>query len=161
MEDIKVKVKDEVYGLEEAALYLFAKIKELYEYERETLKALAVLIRSKIARNIRNLEGCKEDLSLNKGEFDKLDDKLKNKLIEAIKETAGIIAKYNGRIVDLYYTKNCSGATANSEDVLGYHIGYLRRVFAICAGQRRMKWKLKLKGLWSFLTFPLLAIRKK
>ncbi|MCX7904736.1 MAG: SpoIID/LytB domain-containing protein, partial [Caloramator sp.] len=129
MEDIKVKVKDEVYGLEEAALYLLSTIKELYEYEKETLKALAVLIRSKIARNVRNLEGYKEDLSLNKDEFNEIDVKLKEKLKRAIEETEGIIAKYNGRIVDLYYTKNCSGATANSEDVLGYNIGYLRRVF--------------------------------
>ncbi|CCJ33165.1 N-acetylmuramoyl-L-alanine amidase [Caloramator australicus] len=161
MEDIKVKVKDEVYGLEEAALYLFAKIKELYEYERETLKALAVLIRSKIARNIRNLEGCKEDLSLNKGEFDKLDDKLKNKLIEAIKETAGIIAKYNGRIVDLYYTKNCSGATANSEDVLGYHIGYLRRVFCDLCRAKKDEVEVEVKRIMELFNLSSSSYKEK
>lgn len=161
MEDIKVKVKDEVYELEEAALYLFSTIKELYEYEKETLKALAVLIRSKIARNIRNLEENKDGLNFDKDKFDELDVKLKEKLKMAIEETEGIIAKYNNRIVDLYYTQNCSGATANSEDVLGYNIGYLRRVYCDFCKAKKDEVEVEVKRIMELFNLSSTSYKEK
>jgi N-acetylmuramoyl-L-alanine amidase len=57
-----------------------------------------------------------------------IDESSLNTLREYIEETKGIIAVNNGRAVDLFYTKSCGGATANSEDISGIRINYLRKV---------------------------------
>jgi len=126
--DIKVKVKDKYYELEKAVLYFLSSM-DILNYEMEVLKALSVLARSKLAKGNRNLgKGEKLDFYLDDSSFLNLDSYKKEKLEKAVYETEGIVAKYNEKLVDFYFTKNCSGGTANSEDVLGYNIGYLRKV---------------------------------
>ena len=50
--------------------------------------------------------------------------------IQAVKDTVGVIIKYQGNPVSLYYYSSCGGYTANNEDVwvTGSALGYLRAV---------------------------------
>ncbi|SEF38685.1 SpoIID/LytB domain protein [Caloramator fervidus] len=147
--DLKVKIKDKYYELEKATLYFLSSM-DILNYEMEVLKALSVLARSKMLKGNRNLgKDEKLDFYLDDSSFLNLDSNKKEKLEKAVYETEGIIAKYNEKLVDFYVTKNCSGGTANSEDVLGYKIGYLRKV--ICKFCKRKTTEsyldLKLNGM--------------
>jgi N-acetylmuramoyl-L-alanine amidase len=69
----------------------------------------------------------KDDLILDDNQ-ENIDEGSLNIIRQCIEETNGIIAVNNDRAVDLYYTKSCGGATANSEDISRIRINYLRRV---------------------------------
>ena len=47
---------------------------------------------------------------------------------QAVEETKGVLAKYNGEIVPLYFFATSSGHTENSENVWGGVVGYLKGV---------------------------------
>lgn len=99
--------------------------------EYEAVKALAVLKRSELSRRIKNsiyYDERNERLIIDEDSFLNLDDETKNILKKAAKDTKGIIAVSNERAVSMYFTECCGGGTANSEDVLGYKINYLRKV---------------------------------
>ncbi|SKA76325.1 SpoIID/LytB domain protein [Caloramator quimbayensis] len=95
--------------------------------EIEALKAAAVLKRSALSGYIKNSRYYlknKEAILIDDLNYEKNNALLK----KAIDETAGIIALYKDTPVDFYYTECCGGGTANSEDVLGVKINYLRKI---------------------------------
>jgi len=47
---------------------------------------------------------------------------------QAVNETKGILGRYNGEIVGLYFFATSGGVTENSENVWGNKVGYLRSV---------------------------------
>lgn len=99
----------------------------LKEYDIEVLKALAVLERSQLCKYIKNSCYSKyneEDIIIDK--MDSLDND--SVIRKAVQETRGYIAVNRDKAVDLYYTECCGGGTANSEDVLGCQLSYLRKV---------------------------------
>ncbi|KRQ87782.1 N-acetylmuramoyl-L-alanine amidase LytC precursor [Caloramator mitchellensis] len=129
MDDLRLLLNGKYIELEMAVLYHLSSFQEFFELEIETLKAISVLLRSKLCRGIRNLiENEKVNVELDENNYINLNTKLKEKINKAVSETEGLIVKYNNKIIDFYYTMNCSGGTANSEDVLGVNIPYLRRV---------------------------------
>lgn len=129
MGDLRVLVNGEYFELEGAVLYFLSQFSDFISLEKELLKAVAVLLRSNLCRGIRNLgDGEKISQKIDKKIIEELDLETRRRLEEVVNETEGIIVKYNGKIVDFYYTKNCSGGTANSEDILGTNIAYLRKV---------------------------------
>lgn len=85
----------------------------------EALKACAVIIRTNIIRNKNKT--IELDLS-------KIDDSSIKKAEKIVNETEGIIITYNGKPIDAKYHLTCGGSTENSENILGNHIFYLRRV---------------------------------
>lgn len=97
----------------------------------EVIKALIVLLRSQLMKEIRNSKYSapsnkniivRDDIEKN------IDDKKRYLIKEALNQTRDIIAINGDKALDLYYTKCCGGGTANSEDILGYRINYLRKV---------------------------------
>ena len=51
---------------------------------------------------------------------------------QAVDETHGIVAKYDGNVIGAFYFAHCDGQTRNSEDVWGYYHPYLRAVSCPC-----------------------------
>lgn len=85
----------------------------------EALKACAVIIRTNLIRN--QTKTIEVDLS-------KIDEASLKKANKIVKETKGIIITYNGKPIDAKYHLTCGGSTENSENILGNHVFYLRRV---------------------------------
>tara|TARA_B100001123_G_scaffold441103_1_gene581620 strand:- start:962 stop:2371 length:1410 start_codon:yes stop_codon:yes gene_type:complete len=48
--------------------------------------------------------------------------------VAAVNKTSGLIATYNNKAIDALYTANTGGITANSEEVWGNYVPYLRSV---------------------------------
>lgn len=96
----------------------------------EVIKALSVLVRSEMMQRIpssRYYNPQKEPVVADTVPGDGIytdDEVLKN----AVESTRGLIAVSGDKAVDVFFTKCCGGATANSEDIKGIRINYLRRV---------------------------------
>lgn len=57
---------------------------------------------------------------------------------QAVDETAGVVAKYRGRLIDALYTSTCGGATEDVENVfLGPALKYLRGTECVYEKQRQ------------------------
>lgn len=129
-----VKGKGESARIEiEEALKYEAAAYDMFDrnYETEVIKALAVLKRSQLAKEIKNSRYAapsKEDLIIDKSFYEGMDEDNKKLIADAVSATKGIIAVSGNKSVDMYVTECCGGGTSNSEDVLGYRINYLRRV---------------------------------
>jgi stage II sporulation protein D len=101
----------------------------VYKYGLEVIKAITVLKRSELIKRVKSLPysiDYNKELWINDGlpltiEEDEI-------LEKAIRDTSGIITLCCDKAVNLYYTANCGGGTANSEDVIGFSINYLRKV---------------------------------
>ena len=61
---------------------------------------------------------------------------------KAVRDTAGLVLKYDGELIDAYYSANCGGATATAGDVWpGSGRPYLRSVRdPYCAGDAQSSW---------------------
>lgn len=118
--------------IEKVVLNLFLSLDEqLYRYDLEVIKAIAVLLRSQLIKYVRNskyADTSDEFVEIDE-EFEKnMDYNILKYFKAAVKETKGIIVTTGNKAVDLYFTSCCGGGTANSEDVLAYRVNYLRRV---------------------------------
>ncbi|NLX62629.1 MAG: N-acetylmuramoyl-L-alanine amidase [Tissierellia bacterium] len=87
----------------------------------EALKALAVAIRTNIARSGNKYIEINKESNLERSDFIK-------KVNRAVRETEGIVITYNGNLIDAKYHLACGGSTENSENVTGNPVLYLRRV---------------------------------
>ena len=118
------------YDIEYAAVVELSVI-NISNLEYEVVKALAVLKRSELSRRIKNsiyYDERNEKLIVDEDSFINLDEETKSRLKKAVEDTKGIIAVSNDKSVNMYFTECCGGGTANSEDILGYKINYLRKV---------------------------------
>lgn len=100
-------------------------------YSPEVIKALAVLERSRIIKEVKNSKYAvisKRNIEIDESLPDKIDEIKKSNIRDAAAKTKGIVAVSGEKTVELFYTSCCGGGTANSEDILGYRINYLRRV---------------------------------
>lgn len=137
----KIKIEDAV-AYEMASLDVFNG-----NYEREVIKALTVLKRSQLAKEIKNSKysaPLKENLIIDKSYYDSLDDNVKKEASEVVSATKGIIAVSGNKAVDMYITECCGGGTSNSEDVLGYRVNYLRRVLCQYCSQSNSETKINI-----------------
>lgn len=129
MKDMKELVKVEI---EEALIYEIAALDVFKgDYSIEVIKALTVLKRSQLVKEIKNSKYAspsKENIVLDRSYYDGLDEKSKSVIKEVVAATKGIVAVNGSKAVDIFVTECCGGGTSNSEDVLGYRINYLRRV---------------------------------
>ena len=118
--------------IDEALMYEVAAFDLLNNnYALEAIKALTVLKRSQLVKEIKNSKYAfpsKQALVLDKSSYEVLDKEKQGIIIEAVASTRGIIAVSGNKAVDLFVTECCGGGTSNSEDVLGYRRNYLRRV---------------------------------
>lgn len=118
--------------IDEALIYEVAALNGVNSnHNIEVIKALTVLKRSQLVKEIKNSKYAfpsKQDLILDKSFFEALDKEKQGMIIDAIASTRGIIAIYGNKAVDMFTTECCGGGTSNSEDVLGYRVNYLRRV---------------------------------
>lgn len=117
------------------------------DFEIEAVKALAVAVRTTVAKALRMFDGvgCEKyrgadistgmkgctgitDLNLLK---EILNDKFESnysKASEAVRDTSGLIMTCGGRPILAHYHITCGGGTENSEDVLGNRVMYFRKV---------------------------------
>lgn len=58
---------------------------------------------------------------------------------QAVRETRGIVATYNGKPINALYTSTCGGRTENSENVFDYAEPYLRGVECSLEGRRQFE----------------------
>lgn len=85
----------------------------------EALKAQAIIIRTNLVKKPM-VEG---------GDFiDIWEDESAEKIIEAVKDTQGLVILFNDKPIDARYHISCGGSTENSENVIDNQIVYLRRV---------------------------------
>ena len=108
--------------------YEVAKTK-VYKYGLEVVKAITVLKRSELIKRVKSSEysiDYNKELVINREVL--LTEEEEEIIEKAIRDTAGIIVLCCDKAVNLYYTANCGGGTANSEDVIGFSINYLRKV---------------------------------
>lgn len=157
-----IKGKSELVKIEiEEALIYEAAALNVFDgnYKIEVIKALTVLKRSQLVKEVKNSRYAapsKQNIVLDKSYYEGLNDKNKRLINEAVSATKGIIAVSGNKAVDMYVTECCGGGTSNSEDVLGYRINYLRRVLCKYCSQSSYEKKvniseytkqLNLKGL--------------
>lgn len=138
MDRIFLKVYSNLRGevcsmeLEEIIYYMLVSIEDLKaDYSIEVIKAAAVLLRSQLMKEIKNSKysAPSNKSIIVKDDIEKYaDDKKRDLIKRALAQTQDIIAFNGDKSVDFYYTKCCGGGTANSEDILGYRINYLRKV---------------------------------
>lgn len=87
----------------------------------EALKALAVVIRTNIARGVD--ESVEVNKNYNSGQSNHIEE-----VKRAVRETEGMVITYKGKLIDAKYHLACGGSTENSENVTGNPVLYLRRV---------------------------------
>lgn len=127
MESVKVKIlldsKEAIVDVETATLYAISSL-NFDDIGYEVLKALVVLKRSEIFKCVKNTPYYEKqyEISLKK-------KKMKKTIKKAIDDTKGEVVLSNDKLVSLYYTMSCGGATSNSEDVIGEKINFLRRIY--------------------------------
>lgn len=137
-----IKGKSESVRIEiEEALIYEATACEMFDrnYETEVIKALVVLKRSQLAKEIKNSRYAapsREDLIIDKSFYEGMDEDNKKLIVDMVSATKGIIAVNGNKSVDMYVTECCGGGTSNSEDILGYRINYLRRVLCKYCSQK-------------------------
>lgn len=70
-----------------------------------------------------------------------------NKIRDAVRDTAGKVAKHNGNLIDAVFHASCGGHTENSENVWSTALPYLRGVEdPYCAGTRWSKTEYEFSG---------------
>lgn len=111
--------------------------------ELEALKAQAVAARTYALKNLGRFE---------KQGFD-LDDSQSTQVYKglsaeqglssrAVEETAGLVARYKGELINALYTSTCGGLTENAENIFeGSPVPYLRS--EECTTERTPSWTLK------------------
>lgn len=113
----------------------------------EVIKAIAVIKRSELAKKIKSsnyYEPSAKEVTFDEGRMHRISDYLEETILRAVNETRGIIGVSSGGSVELYYTKCCCGGTANSEDILGHKINYLRRVICKKCSQNSLNSIIKI-----------------
>lgn len=138
MEDILIEVfleednKRTKLDIDTAVLYKMGSLEFIYtNLHNEVLKTVAVLIRSQLAKEIKNSRFAiqsEEIPCISKRKLNALTKNVQELLNNVVNETRGVIVTSGDKAVDFYYTECCSGGTSNSEDLLGFRINYLRRV---------------------------------
>ncbi len=58
---------------------------------------------------------------------------------QAVSETRGVVATYNGKPINAYYTSTCGGRTENSENVFDFKEPYLRGVECSLEGRQQFE----------------------
>jgi len=111
--------------------------------ELEALKAQAVAARTYALKNMGRFEKLGFDLDdsqstqVYKGLSAEHD--LSNRAVE---ETAGLVARHNGQLINALYTSTCGGLTENAENIFeGSPVPYLRSVE--CTTERTPSWTLR------------------
>ncbi|MEG0371353.1 MAG: N-acetylmuramoyl-L-alanine amidase [Clostridium sp.] len=127
MECIKANVildnKPTVLDIEMATIYAIGDI-DIKEIDHEVLKVLAVLKRSEVVKKVKNTPYYEKDyeVSIRKR-------KIRKSIKRAVDETRGVVVLCGNKLIQMYFTMCCSGSTANSEDVIGEKINYIRRIY--------------------------------
>lgn len=95
----------------------------------ETLKAQAVTARSYVMANPHRhtKDGFDICTSVHCQTYRGFKDEYPE-TIAAVDATAGVVMRYNGKIVQGFYSKNSGGHTENSKDIWGGNAGYLKGV---------------------------------
>lgn len=104
---------------------------DILDYNIEVIKAIAVLLRSRLFKRIKNSSyyvSEESTIEVDENIYEMLRSQQREIILKAVEETRGVIAESGGGAVDLYYTVCCGGGTANSEDIIGYSLNYLRKV---------------------------------
>lgn len=124
------------------------------DFRMEAVKALAIAIRTKVAKRLRMFDGqgcesCREadistdmpgcgfipDMELLRQALGENFDSRYELASRAADSTSGLIITCNGRPISAEYHISCGGGTENSEEVLGNRVMYLRKVLCkYCSG---------------------------
>ncbi len=108
----------------------------------ESLKAQSVAARSYAQYAIENPRHDNADICTNPAHCQNYDEgKIHPNTDQAIQQTQGIIARYNGATVNGIFSANCGGHTQNNEDVFqvngrGWPVPYLRGVPCPATGEQ-------------------------
>ena len=110
--------------------------------ELEALKAQAVAARTYAIKNMGNNEKLGFDLcDTPKSQFYKGINAEHPLSTQAVEETMGEVAIFNGKLIDALYTSTCGGVTENVENVfLGPALPYLRST--VCVYENQKEWVL-------------------
>jgi stage II sporulation protein D len=138
-------------------------------FETEALKAQAIAARTYIAKRLlagtKTTDGADVTDDHTEGQQYSTDDKLRarwgmvdysknlSKINEAVNETAGQVALYDGKPIEALFFSTSSGQTENSEDYYGSKLPYLRSVPS--------PWDLKSDKYLSSLKMPLSQFEQK
>lgn len=128
----------------------------------EVLKSLVILKRSELMKRIRSsayFANYEKNLVID--EASKLNEEEDRLVSEAILSTRGIVALSGEKAVDLYYTGCCGGGTANSEDVIGYRINYLRKILCKQCDAEYSENVIKIKDLAEKLNVANLSAKEE
>ena len=134
MECVKANIiidnKETTIDVEKATIYAVSAM-DVGEIEYEVLKAIVVLKRSELFKKVKNTPYYEKNyiVSIKK-------KKTKKIVKKAVEDTKGEVVLCNEKLVSLYYTMCCAGATANSEDVIDEQLSYIRKVYCTKCNSR-------------------------
>ncbi len=138
MECVKTNIlidnKETTIDVEKATMYAVSAM-DIGEIEYEVLKSIVVLKRSELFKKVKNTPYYEKNyiVSIKK-------KKTKKIVKKAVEDTRGEVVLCNEKLVSLYYTMCCSGATANSEDVIDEKLTYIRKVYCTkCSNKESFK----------------------
>lgn len=115
----------------------------------EMLKAQAVASRSFALKQIKQRRGSRFDLRDNTNDqvYKRVERQAYPKLFKAVKETAGEILLYRGKVAEALFHAACGGHTAAAKDIFGEDLAYLQGVDCPhCQNAPRYFWRKELKG---------------
>ena len=103
------------------------------DFQIETLKAQAIVLRTNLLKDSRTLGEDYRDYNIKPLETYKDIWGMKydinaEKINRAVKETEGIAITFNNKPIDAKYHAVCGGSTENAENVIDNQVNYLRRV---------------------------------
>lgn len=149
--------------IDEALVYELAALDILKDnYHLEVIKAITVLKRSQLVKEIKNSKYAapsKENIVLDRSYYDALNAEDKGIIDQVVAATKGIVAVSGNKTVDTFITECCGGGTSNSEDVLGYRINYLRRVLCKHCSQSNTNKKVSIGDYAKDLNFKGLVFK--
>lgn len=89
-----------------------------------------------------------------------------SRALRGVKETAGEVLTYDGRVIQAFYHSNCAGHTEAAENVWGKAVPYLRGVSCrYCQEANPVKWEVtlpfkKVEGALKGAGYPVGAVRE-
>jgi stage II sporulation protein D len=117
-----------------------------YKWPMEALNAQAVASRTFALSRMNEDNKTKYDLDAgtNSQVYGGLDSE-KASSDQAVENTRGLVASYQGRFIAAFYHSNCGGRTANVKDVWGNEISYLRGTrCGYCGDNPHSRWSLEI-----------------
>ncbi len=115
------------------------------DWPMEALKAQAVASRTFVMFKLQNRRQNKFDVYADiRDQSFKRKRKKSLRIEKAVKSTRGEILIFNGKIAEALFHSSCGGYTANSKDVFGGRVPYLRSVkCGFCGERKKHSWIFK------------------